>query len=358
MMARVKELLVNGAARPVDVDEDRSLLSVLRDDLDLTGAKYGCGEGRCGACTVLVDGQAVRSCLARVGRVAGKADHDDRGPGDRTGGCTRSSRPSSTRRHAVRLLHARHDHGRRRPAREQPRPERAEIVVKAMDGNICRCGTYPRIVAAVRQAAAGDEGRCPMSDRIGRRPLARARALRARSPSRRRPLRARPPRLPRASLGGGLVVLCLSRDAEAPPSSRAAGGGAGPAAAPAPREIGAWLHIGEDGDRHGLHRQGRGRPEHPHVAHPGRGRGAARAARVGPPRDGRHGANARSTWAPSAAGPRRPWSAQLRKAAAAARERSDRPGRRRSGASTAPRSSSPTARSATATAAGRSASAS
>src|SRR5690242_19831950 len=72
-MDTVKELRVNGAGRRVDADPERSLLSVLRDDLDLTGAKYGCGEGRCGACTVLVDGQPVRSCLTRVGAIGGKA---------------------------------------------------------------------------------------------------------------------------------------------------------------------------------------------------------------------------------------------------------------------------------------------
>src|SRR5262245_24597324 len=72
MPARLLELRVNGSVRRVEVDPERSLLSVLRDDLDLTGAKYGCGEGRCGACTVLVEGQAVRSCTARVGAVAEK----------------------------------------------------------------------------------------------------------------------------------------------------------------------------------------------------------------------------------------------------------------------------------------------
>ena len=68
-MATVKELHVNGARKAVDADPDRSLLSVLRDDLCLSGAKYGCGEGRCGACTVLIDGRATRSCTTRVGTV-------------------------------------------------------------------------------------------------------------------------------------------------------------------------------------------------------------------------------------------------------------------------------------------------
>jgi aerobic-type carbon monoxide dehydrogenase small subunit (CoxS/CutS family) len=60
---KVIELRVNGTRRRVDLETERSLLSVLRDDLDLTGAKYGCGEGQCGACTVLIDGQPARSCV-------------------------------------------------------------------------------------------------------------------------------------------------------------------------------------------------------------------------------------------------------------------------------------------------------
>jgi aerobic-type carbon monoxide dehydrogenase small subunit (CoxS/CutS family) len=71
-MARVTALNVNGSKRTVDVDSSVSLLGVLRDNLDLTGSKYGCGEGRCGACTVLVDGQPTRSCVPQVGRAAGK----------------------------------------------------------------------------------------------------------------------------------------------------------------------------------------------------------------------------------------------------------------------------------------------
>src|SRR5215510_1610440 len=71
-MPAVKELHVNGTARPVEADPARTLLSVLRDDCGLTGAKYGCGEGLCGACTVVIDGRAVRSCSTRVESAAGK----------------------------------------------------------------------------------------------------------------------------------------------------------------------------------------------------------------------------------------------------------------------------------------------
>src|SRR6058998_2273039 len=71
-MATVKELKINGDRVPVDAESDRSLLSVLRDDLDLTGCKYGCGEGRCGACTVLLEGKAVRSCTTPASEAEGK----------------------------------------------------------------------------------------------------------------------------------------------------------------------------------------------------------------------------------------------------------------------------------------------
>src|SRR4030095_12730467 len=71
-MPRVTALNVNGSKRTVDIDSDVSLLSVLRDNLDLTGSKYGCGEGQCGACSVLLDGQLTRSCITQVGRAASK----------------------------------------------------------------------------------------------------------------------------------------------------------------------------------------------------------------------------------------------------------------------------------------------
>jgi aerobic-type carbon monoxide dehydrogenase small subunit (CoxS/CutS family) len=148
----VKELHVNGGKRAVDADAERSLLSVLRDDLDLTGCKYGCGEGRCGACTVLIDGQPTRSCTTRVGAAEGKALRtvEDLAKDGKLhplqqafldagalqcGYCTPGMLLS-----ALGLL------------ANTPEPSRDEIA-RSLGGNICRCGVYPRIVAAVEQAA-------------------------------------------------------------------------------------------------------------------------------------------------------------------------------------------------------------
>ncbi|HKW96254.1 MAG TPA: (2Fe-2S)-binding protein [Bryobacteraceae bacterium] len=151
-MARITELEVNGTRRTVNASPERSLLSVLRDDLDLTGAKYGCGEGQCGACTVLLDGRAVRSCITPVSAAAGKQITTIEGlerdgilhplqeafiqaGAMQCGYCT----PGMIM-NGVSLLTA------------NAHPTDAEII-HAMQGNICRCGTYPRIVEAVRLAA-------------------------------------------------------------------------------------------------------------------------------------------------------------------------------------------------------------
>ncbi len=151
-MARVTELDVNGSKRRIDADAERTLLSVLREDLDLTGTKYGCGEGQCAACTVLLDGQAVRSCLTKVGTAAGKkivtieglAPEGELHPVQEAflgadalqcGWCTPGMILG-----AVSLL------------KKNPHPSDAEIVT-GMNGHICRCGTYPRVVAAIRAAA-------------------------------------------------------------------------------------------------------------------------------------------------------------------------------------------------------------
>lgn len=147
------ELHINGSRRRIVADVERSLLSVLHEDLDLTGAKYGCGEGQCGACTVLVDGHAVRSCRTLVGTVAGKQ--------------VRTVEGLTQNGQLHRLQNAFLEAGAMQCGycipgmimsgvgllEKNPRPTEAEIV-RAMEGNVCRCGTYPRIVAAIRKAAA------------------------------------------------------------------------------------------------------------------------------------------------------------------------------------------------------------
>ena len=151
-------LNVNGARLHVNAPEDESLLSVLRNRLNLTGTKYGCGEGECGACTVLANGQAVRSCqvpasaataykivtieaLAAHGRLSAlqQAFLDEEAL--QCGYCT-----SGMIMNATALLNS-----KRNPTRDE--------IVEAMNGNLCRCGTYPRILAAIERVVdAAKEG--------------------------------------------------------------------------------------------------------------------------------------------------------------------------------------------------------
>jgi len=146
------ELTVNGKARSVDVEPDALLLHVLREQLDLSGTKYGCGEGQCGACTVLIDGKPRRACITPVKAAAGRQVTTIEGL-ERSGRlhplqqafldldvmqcgyCT----PGMIVAGAA-LLAA------------NPSPSEQEII-RFMQGNICRCGTYQRIVAAIRKAA-------------------------------------------------------------------------------------------------------------------------------------------------------------------------------------------------------------
>ena len=90
------KLTINGKSHDVDVEPDTPLLWVIRDTIGLTGTKYGCGIAACGACTVHIDGQAVRSCALPCQRCGRQADHHDRGPGPQRPTCTRCSRPGST----------------------------------------------------------------------------------------------------------------------------------------------------------------------------------------------------------------------------------------------------------------------
>lgn len=145
-------LTVNGNNATLDLPEDTPLLWALRDGLNLTGTKFGCGVAACGACTVLVDGVAVRSCQTALGDVAGAAVTTIEGLGQ----------PGAL--HAVQAAWIDHQvaqcgycqSGQIMQAAsllaENPAPSPAEIDA-AMDGNLCRCGTYPRIRAAVQDAA-------------------------------------------------------------------------------------------------------------------------------------------------------------------------------------------------------------
>jgi len=156
-MPTVKELHVNGAKRSVEADAERTLLSVLRDDLDLTGCKYGCGEGRCGSCTVLVDGQPVRSCTTRVDTVQDKPIR------------TIEGLAKEGKLHPLQEAFVQHDAlqcgfctcGMIMSAlgllTKDAEPSREDIA-RSMNGNICRCGAYPRIVAAIEEAAKAMKG--------------------------------------------------------------------------------------------------------------------------------------------------------------------------------------------------------
>jgi aerobic-type carbon monoxide dehydrogenase small subunit (CoxS/CutS family) len=145
------ELTVNGIPHAVQSDPSRPLLEILRDELDLTGSKYGCGEGQCGACTVLLDGVPFRSCQTplriaqgkQITTIEGLAVNSHLHPlqeafiqadAMQCGYCTPGMILSATA-----LL------------RKNPNPSDAEIL-RAMEGNICRCGTYPRILTAIRLA--------------------------------------------------------------------------------------------------------------------------------------------------------------------------------------------------------------
>jgi aerobic-type carbon monoxide dehydrogenase small subunit (CoxS/CutS family) len=156
-MANVRELDINGTRRRIDVDAGRTLLSVLREDLDLTGTKYGCGEGQCAACTVLVDGQPTLACITMVGEVAGKRIVTIEGLA--AGGKLHAVQEAFLEADAMQCGYCTSGMilGAVALLRSKPNPSDAEIV-SGMNGHICRCGTYPRIARAIH-AAAGKGGR-------------------------------------------------------------------------------------------------------------------------------------------------------------------------------------------------------
>jgi nicotinate dehydrogenase subunit A len=148
---------LNGQPINLNTDDDRSLLWLLRTDLELTGTKYGCGEGLCGACTVIVGGKAVRSCLTSLENIQGKEV------------VTIEGLARDGKLHP--LQQAFIDHGALQCGyctsgmllsayaflREHPKPSRDEIVAH-MERNLCRCGAHQRIVAAI-ESASGQIGR-------------------------------------------------------------------------------------------------------------------------------------------------------------------------------------------------------
>lgn len=156
-MSQPIQVEINGQRRRIESEPEISLLTVLRDRLGLTGSKYGCGEGNCGACTVLVDGMPRRSCITPVSAVSGKSITTIEGLEEsgrlhpvqqafldaeafQCAYCTSGMIMAS-----VALL------------KRNPNPSRVEIE-QALEGNICRCGTHPRILEAVAMAgkAGGD----------------------------------------------------------------------------------------------------------------------------------------------------------------------------------------------------------
>jgi aerobic-type carbon monoxide dehydrogenase small subunit (CoxS/CutS family) len=156
-MQRTISFTLNGKPQRVTVDGERTLLWVLRGELGLTGAKFGCDDGACGACTVIVNKQAVRSCSIPIKDIAGKQVLTIEGLGQdaklhpiqeafvkhhafQCGYCT----PGMVLNAYALLL-------------KRPRPGPEEIV-RQMDGNLCRCGSHNRIVAAIQEAAAGMKG--------------------------------------------------------------------------------------------------------------------------------------------------------------------------------------------------------
>ena len=151
-MARVNTLNVNGKKMTVDVDSAVSLLGVLRNDLGLTGSKYGCGEGQCGACTVLLDGQPTRSCTTQVGRAAGKQITTIEGL--EKDGKLHPLQEAFIKADAMQCAYCTSGMIMSASAllTKTPRPSREEIV-SGMNGNICRCGTYQRIVNAIEIAS-------------------------------------------------------------------------------------------------------------------------------------------------------------------------------------------------------------
>ena len=151
-MRRTISFTLNGKPTVLDGDRERTLLWVLRYDLGLTGAKYGCGQGRCGACTVVVDNQAVRACVTTLRDVEGKSVLTIEGL--EQGGKLHPLQQAFLQHHAFQCGYC--TPGMIMSAyallRKTPQPTEEQIL-KYMDDNLCRCGSYTRVVEAIQEAA-------------------------------------------------------------------------------------------------------------------------------------------------------------------------------------------------------------
>jgi carbon-monoxide dehydrogenase small subunit len=159
MMEETIQFKLNGKPTRLQVDSNRTLLWVLRVDLGLTGTKYGCGEGLCGACTVILNNEALRSCQLTMKDVAGKEVMTIEG-------LAQNGKPTAAGLHPLQKAFMEHDalqcgyctSGMILNAYglllKNPRPSVAEIIA-GMDDNLCRCGAHQRIVQAIQSAAKG-----------------------------------------------------------------------------------------------------------------------------------------------------------------------------------------------------------
>jgi aerobic-type carbon monoxide dehydrogenase small subunit (CoxS/CutS family) len=156
-MTRAVSFTLNGKPVQLTVDDERMLLWVLRYDLGMTGTKYGCGEGLCGACTVIVNREAVRSCSTAVKDVAGKQVLTIEGLS--RNGQLHGLQQAFLKLHAFQCGYCTSGMIMNAYALllKKPRPTRAEIV-RAMDDNLCRCGSHTRILEAIETAAAATTG--------------------------------------------------------------------------------------------------------------------------------------------------------------------------------------------------------
>jgi isoquinoline 1-oxidoreductase subunit alpha len=152
---------LNGAAAQADVPGDTPMLWVIREELNLLGTKFGCGKGLCGACTVHLNGQAVRSCVLPASAVQGQSVHTIESLSDGAGGL----HPLQTAWHACNVSQCGYcQPGQLMSAaallKTTPNPSDKDID-DALSGNLCRCGTYPRVVVAIKQAAGKADGKAP-----------------------------------------------------------------------------------------------------------------------------------------------------------------------------------------------------